>query len=474
MISRRKALAFATTGMALYPFRSARAVDSNTDVLILGAGIAGLHAARLFQQEGFKATVLESSDRVGGRCWTAHHIPGRPELGAQQIGPGYGRVRANASELGVELVEPQTGALAETRQAPQIAVSIGGAVPTTPWAESAQNKLRADERTLPPMALLNRYLMQDQPLVELQDWLKPELAHLDRTSLRQILTAHGASPEALRLIEIGVAAESLDAGNALDFMRKRNHANWEAKIGTYHEFRDGTSALTDAMAASLKNRVQLRRVVTQIQVHAKRVRVRCQDGSIHTARAAISTIPLSVFKDIAVQGAVSPQHRDCWRSTRYNQLVQVFIRPRERFWERDGLPPVMWSDGPLEMILHIPSRTEANGVMLAYVNGQGAERLSSMSETTVRELTLRELTRMRPAAKDAVDVTAVHSWSRYPHNKGHIAYFAPGDIARFAAVMMQPVGALFFAGEHCSRTSTGVEGACESAENAAVQILQTL
>ena len=175
----------------------------------------------------------------------------RPELGAQQIGFGYGRVRGNAAELGVELVEPKPGSVAETRQ-PQIAVSVDGAPPTMPWADSPHNKLREDERALSPSALFNRYLVKGNPLVELQDWLKPEFADLDRASLREVITRNGASAEALRLMSITVSAESMDDGSALDFIRKRTLFAWEAKTGPYAEFRDGTSALTDAMGKSLK------------------------------------------------------------------------------------------------------------------------------------------------------------------------------------------------------------------------------
>ena len=472
-ISRRKALVWGAAGVvgALAP--RAKAARRDADVLILGAGIGGLHAARMLQDAGLVVEVLEGSERIGGRCWTARDVPGRPELGAQQIGFGYGRVRGNAAELGVQLVDPMVGSVAETRQ-PQIAVSISGHTPTMPWADSPFNTLRSDEKPFPPSALFNRYLMKDEPLVDLQDWLKPKFAHLDQLSLRQILARNGASEEALRLMEIGVAASSLDDGSALDFIRKRHLFAWEAKAGSYHEFKEGTSAITDAMAASLKRQVKMKKLVTHIHTTKNGVSIRSQDGAQYRARACISTIPLSIFKDISVQGSVTALQRECWREIRYNHLVQIFFKPQKRFWESDGLPATMWSDGPLELILHIPSRTDPNGVMLAYVNGLGADRLGKMSDDALKTFAMDELCRMRPAARGSVEVSYIHNWSTYPFSKGHIAHFAPGGVTRYADVMMQPAGALFFAGEHCSRIGSGLEGACESAEDASIKIMDLL
>jgi monoamine oxidase len=63
---------------------------------------------------------------------------------------------------------------------------------------------------------------------------------------------------------------------------------------------------------------------------------------------------------------------------------------------------------------------------------------------------------------------------RWSFSKCHIAYFAPGDIARYADLVGQPVGAMYFAGEHNCRVTAGIEGACEAAENAVVCVLKVL
>lgn len=77
----------------------------------------------------------------------------------------------------------------------------------------------------------------------------------------------------------------------------------------------------------------------------------------------------------------------------------------------------------------------------------------------------------RPAAAGLVSVVAVHDWNTYEFARGHIAYFRPGSIRRYAEALGRPAGRLFFAGEHCGRAAIGRESACESAVSAIALLL---
>ena len=80
-----------------------RAAPQSVDVVIVGAGVAGLNAALQLVDQGLKVVVLEAGARVGGRARTAYHLDPRIELGASQVGPMYARVRDLATRLKVKL-----------------------------------------------------------------------------------------------------------------------------------------------------------------------------------------------------------------------------------------------------------------------------------------------------------------------------------------------------------------------------------
>lgn len=474
--SRRQALKLAAaTAVVAATSRSRAAVPAIAreadDVLVLGAGMAGLHAARLLQAEGLSVRVLEGSPRIGGRVWTAWHVPGHPELGASQLGASYGRVLANARELGVEVIAPKATDMNETRL-PPISFSLGGAPPTVDWAGSPMNRLVGAERALKPPQLFMHYLLKDDPLGDLSDWQKPEFAPLDRLSLRQYLRQRGASDEALRLIEVSNQAWTLDSASALDTLRKNHFFVWSARQGSYVNVKGGTAVLTDAMAASLARPVETDKVVVSIDAGGEGVEVRCQDGSRYRARAAICTLPLSILRDLEVRGPVPAAQRRGGARQLYAASVGVFMKPRSAYWEKDGLPPTTWTDGKVELFIHRPSREDPVGTLYATINGAGVRWANAQSPDALRAAVVAAYERLRPAARGQLEPGYIHNWATYPFSRGHIAYFRPGDTTRYAGLIGQPVGALHFAGEHLARVQAGIEGACESAEASVLAILE--
>ncbi len=97
-----------------------------------------------------------------------------------------------------------------------------------------------------------------------------------------------------------------------------------------------------------------------------------------------------------------------------------------------------------------------------------------MPEADARALVVSEIERLRPAAKGKLEVLAYKSWYRDPWCGGDWAYWQPGQISELGNSVSKPHGRIHFCGEHTAVSNRGMEGAMESAERAALEVLETV
>ncbi len=471
MITRRRSLMLAgAASLSAAGTQKARA-GGKLDVLVLGAGLAGLYAALTLEQAGMKVQVLEGSDRVGGRCMTAYDLPGQPELGASQIGQMYARVRAMAGKYGVKLVAPPANMSSETHQLP-MAISLNQRpVITKPWAQSAQNPLQGAERDLLPNLIYPTYVNKNQVLKSLYDWYDPKFAQYDKQSLHEFMAAHGASPAAISLSDYDVYADTTAGWSALDALRKNFYYGWEAQHGMFDTAAGGTSAIPNAMAAHLATPVLLNKFAHHMTQDKSGVTVSCEDGSTYQASFLLCTIPFSVLRGITLDTPLPAAQRRAINEMDYSKIVSVWVKPTKPYWEEDGLPIFLWSNGPQERMFAVPSRVQTQENLSFYVRGEHAMRISAMPDQAAFHYLTENLAQIRPSTRGALELLRVQSWPDYKYNRGGYAYFKPGQINDFGQSLALPAGRIHFAGEHTARLTTGMEGACESGERAAIEIL---
>ena len=141
----------------------------------------------------------------------------------------------------------------------------------------------------------------------------------------------------------------------------------------------------------------------------------------------------------------------------------------EPYWELDGLPGATWS---LTSMGRAMKYSGQDGYYL-WMNKSGAanREFRKLGEAEIRERAMAELVAARPSAEGRVEITAVMNWTQLPFQKGHIPYRAPGDITRYGDVLAQPHGRVSFAGDYTAVLNFGLEGAMESGERAALEIL---
>jgi monoamine oxidase len=451
------------------------------DVIVIGAGFAGLNAAINLVDEGARVLVLEASDRVGGRAFTADHVEGQPEFGASDIGPYYGRIRDMARRLNVELLPGLITA------APFV-FSVGGQlVRGDEWQGSRLNRTIGPERAIPPPGLLNYFISRYGPFTEPDEWLLPEAARFD-IAPAEWLVANGASPEAMRLINQGMIASDIWTVSLLTILqesaRMMKAASGLEKLPPDERFAEsrrrssrvkgGTSRLPEAMAGFLGDRVRLGAVVSGITQNRSGVEARCLDGSVYRASFAVSALPFTALRRIDIQPSLQNIQATAVAAMPYANTTRVHMRIKgSPYWAQDGMGASLWADGPVNVALQpIDPDDGSRETLVALSVGKKAERLDQLPPAERGAFVVRNIESLRPSTRGKLEVTGVFSWKEMEFISGCRHSYLPGQVTQFAHEMIQPYMRLHFAGEQTRRVEMGMESAMESGERTAVEILE--
>jgi monoamine oxidase len=491
-LSRRRLIHAAAVAAGAAPLvRTGRARAAEcADVVVIGAGLAGLNAAWILDEAGLDVVVLEGSARVGGRVWTAHEAVDRPDLGASQIGPSYARVLDAVDRLGLKLVE-------EDRAIMPFTYHIGGQlIRAKDWADHPLNTTVGAERKLAPVQIGSALLARLNPMKELDDWLKPELAAYD-IPIAELFRKNGVSPAAERLAGL---TQELWTTSALGMMQEAFRGAYEARFaGASSASRPdraqvesaaavdrwpknivgGTDLLPARMAERLKRPVMTGRIVAAIDMDEGGIDVVCIDGTRVRAKAAVAAVPFSVLRHVTITPEPDAVHRGAINDMGYAETTRAFATIAQPFWQQDGLDPSLFTDTALRMLWVLDNHSGAPNAptkgpfrAMFVMTWRTAERVAALEPDRAARFLVDELARIRPASKGLVTINKVHSWGRQPLQKGCRHNFKPGQIAAFAVDMVKPWQRLHFAGEHTRRLDYGMEAAMVSGERAAVEVLE--
>lgn len=313
------------------------------------------------------------------------------------------------------------------------------------------------------------YLPRPSPLSDLGAWLTPSATEYD-VSFGDYLKTAGAGPEVQRLIASRAEGESLDDISALWLMRSAKFNAVSGGLETLRCLKGGMSRLTDGMAGLLNRPVVTGIKVTGIHTDDGGVEIRDAGGKVWRADHAVCTVPLPLLRHMKLSPALPALQAAAVAQIPYGHHIEVFFDITAPYWEADGLPRSIWTDGPLGMVMNLPGDTPA-GYLWLPISGQASLALQKLPNDEVLKRVTAELERVRPSMRGCLKPMAVHNWSTHPWTQGHLAYRAPGQITEFGTVLAEPHGRLHFAGEHTAMLAVGMEGAMESGERAAAEIL---
>ena len=436
--------------------------SKDADVLILGAGLSGLHAARILNTAGAKVLVIEGSNRFGGRMRTLTHLPGSPEAGGQQVGQTYARIRATADDLGLNIVPPAPNASRE-----KTIILNGQVFNAREWGNHKSNPLpNAYKRATPDVALFMA-AAQSNPLVDQYAWREAELDH-DK-SAEEFLTNLGFNKTSLQLCDIALNANRLSTYSMLNVWRSLVLYRIDSQIGRSEEIEGGSERLTEAMANSLPSTsLKPSTLVREIKISKNEVTVETSSGSF-SAPFCICSLPFGTLRHTKVTNNSMKLERDpIINQMPYTRIHQVHLSIDQPI--SDGLPETMWTDTPIERVFPIRDKSGETVALTCWINGDGVRKnLSDEDWKSLAESTLLSTRSIRATAREVV------RWDEtQPFSGGAYMHWAPRQISSWAMKILEPEGRLHFAGEHTSFLHTGMEGAMESGERAADEVSEAM
>jgi monoamine oxidase len=445
------------------------------DVIVIGAGLAGLAAACKLQAAGVDAQVIEGQDRVGGRVHSMRQPGGNQEAGGTYIGAGYTRVIDAAERFGVELIDV-TPMLAFFRE--QELVLGAEIIRQADWPDHPANLFSGADRELMPWAYHRVVTTRENPLNEPGDWLDPASAVHD-ISAYDWLTGLGLGDAAIELaygMNVSFGDDARDVSALLLFFRAafsvaQRRLAAEGVVG--YTARDGVARIPEAMAAALDPPALLGKVVVAITSETDYATVHCADGSAYRAPRIVCSLPFGVLRDIKIEPPFKGLQAEAVSTLPAQAMTQVYLAHRSNFWEADGYTPSLFTDGIAGMVAAARNGADPDEVtsFTAWTLGPNASRLDALPPAEAGRLVIDQIETIRPAAKGQLELLGIKSWGTDPFARGGWVYFRPGQVARFAATMGAAHGRVHFCGEHLGRVSRGMEGAMESGERVAEEIL---
>jgi monoamine oxidase len=466
----------ALAGLAVLPRARAAAAPETADVIVVGAGLSGLQAALDLQQAGLKVLVLEGRDRVGGKIFTFSNVQGTPEAGGNIAYGDYRRFMALAERLGVTL-DDQVARLA--RHVKYVLVLDGKPVAPADWHDSPANPFPPGLRDMMPWQYVPLVMSQENPFHEhYEDWYSPANAQLD-VPMHEFLRAQGATEEMIQLAYDTIPTYGTNSKDISALMMAYVSAFTTRQKNTKPvmlQAAGGNQRLPEAMALKLQQGVRFQQTVKAIESSASGVQVRASGGTRYAAKAVVCALPFATLRQVDLEPALTGDQARAVRTLPHQQIHQTALQVSRKFWEADGLEPSMWTNSHIGRVSAIYHGAEDGDVssLLVSAFGPGAAYLDRLGKESAARYVVAEIEKMRPAAKGTLTVSAQQSWTRDPFSGGAWAFFNPGTVTRFLPAMFQPHGRIHFCGEQTAVASRGMEGALESGERAAREVIAQL
>jgi monoamine oxidase len=443
---------------------------SSRQVLVLGAGLAGLAAAYELQKAGYAVTVVEARTRPGGRVLT-YRDPFADglyaEMGAEYVDATDEYDHRFCKELGLKVMTAKLYDAIFVRGQRFKMASFKRSGEKLPYAGTEGGRLFGQERP---------YLKRLLALIADPEKLPLEVLKLDNLSVVELLAQEGAPEDIAALFTYTQATESTARPHEMSALHLvRSHRRSFSEDTDEGRILGGNDQLPKGLARALAGHILYNRPVRRIAHDADGATVSFEEGgelrSLRAPRLVVA-IPFKVLRDIEVTPSFSPAKTKCIATLAYGHVMKLAMQYRRRFWdEPQSLGQRVFTDTMLRRVYHFSiDQPGPRGILMSFTSGADAEALGRMSDAERLRTALEEATKIWPDAPHHFEGGAVKYWNEDPWIRGSYSFEGVGQARDYLQIAAAPEGRVHFAGEHTSVHRASMNGALESGVRVAAEV----
>jgi monoamine oxidase len=441
-----------------------------TDVVVVGAGLAGLSAGRALMDLGIDVVVLEARDRVGGRTHSVVEGDGRViEYGGQWVGPTQDRALGLIEEFGLDTFTQYSDGANQQLTGGEL-LRYHGAIPTGDPVQAAD--------LIEAMVELTMRAMEIDPAAP---WEHPAARLLDSMTLETWISAQeycdGAKGWLRAMSRALFPAEpgEISVLHALFYLRSGGGV--EKMIGTINSAQEtrigpGSQQLSLRLAALLGDRVRLGCPVTRID-HTDRAVVVHHDGGTVMAGRVIVAIPPVLAGRIRYSPPLPGVRDQLTQRSVMGSVLKVHVVYERPFWRDDDLSGHVTADSGFVQITFDQGHPDrAEGVLVGFIDSENCRTASQLTEAQRRALVVDDLARLFGEQARHPIAYYERSWIDEEWSRGcYVGALTPGTWSTLGHALRDPIGAIHWAGTETAVIWNGyMDGAIRSGEDAAAAV----